>query len=258
MYSGVVATEIERSSVVAKLSTILAAFAPDRRALGLNELSRRTGLSKTSVHRLAREMAACGLLARIGTDYVVGPRCFELAQLVPGRRDLREAVLPFLEDVYVGTRETVHLAVLDGREVVYVERLAGHRSGRTPSMVAGRLPLHCTATGKALLAHVGDARLAEVLASGLQRRTPFTIVDASVLRTQLAAVRRTGFAIEREETRVGFASVASPIFGPGGMVVAAMSVTVPIHRLDAERLSSAVSVAARGATRSLLSTADRA
>lgn len=242
--------------VIFKVSAILGAFRQEHRAIGLNELTRRTGLPKATIYRLASELTGCGLLARSGTDYALGPRLFELAQLVPGRRDLREAALPFLEDVYVATRETVHLAVLDGLEVVYVERLAGHRSGRTPSSVAGRLPAYCTATGKALLAHAGVEFTERVIAAGLRPRTPFTVVVAGVLRNELAAVRQARFAVEREETRLGFASVAAPVFGEDKVVVAAISVTVPIGRLDAERLAAIVCVAARGLSRALVSGVD--
>ena len=244
------------SGVVVKVSAILGAFRQEHRQLGLNELSRRTGLPKATVFRLASEMTRCGLLSRSGTDYALGPRLFELAQLVPGRRDLREAALPFLEDVYVATRETVHLAILEGVEVVYIERLAGHRSGATPSAVAGRLPAHCTATGKALLAHAGIENTDRVIAAGLTPRTPFTIVLADVLRRELERVRHARFAVEREETRLGFASVASPVFSGDNRVVAAISVTVPIGRLDVERLAATVCVAARGLTRSLGSSVD--
>ena len=242
--------------VIVKISAILGAFGHGHRELGLNEMTRRTGLPKATVFRLVSEMTRCGLLARSGTDYALGPRLFELAQLVPGRRDLREAALPFLEDVYVSTRETVHLAILDGLEVVYVERLAGHRSSRTPSSVAGRLPAHCTATGKALLAHAGSETTERIIAAGLTPRTPFTIVRADGLRRELETVRASRFAVEREETRLGFASVAAPVFGRNNRSVAAISVTVPIGRLDVERFSATVCVAARGLTRSLVSGVD--
>lgn len=243
--------------MIAKVSAILGAFGQQHPAVGLNELTRRTGIPKATVYRIVSELTGCGLLARSGTNYALGPRLFELAQLVPGRGELREAALPFLEDVYVASRETVHLAVLDGLEVVYVERLAGHRSGRTPSSVAGRLPAHCTATGKALLANAGAEIADRVIAAGLRPRTPFTIVVPGVLRAELETVRRTRFAVEREETRLGFASVAAPVFAEDGIAVAAISVTMPIGRLDVERFAATVCVAARGLTRSLVSRSDR-
>jgi len=236
------------------MAVLLDAFGPETNEMGLNELARATGLPKTTVHRLAGELVAVGFLERSGTNYALGSHLFELGQRVPRRRHLREAALPFLEDVFVATRETVHLAVVDGLEVIYVERIAGHRAPKTPSAVAGRLPLHCTATGKALLANGPPELLDGVLAAGLKRRTPFTIVVPALLVEELAKVRTSGIAIEREETRNGFVSVAAPVFGRGGHVLAAISVTGPRQRLDPDVSAGVVRSAARGLTRVLVGT----
>lgn len=238
-------------SVIGKITIVLDAFGPDTAELGLTDLARATKLSKTTVHRLANELVSHGFLSRSGTRYVLGTRLFELGQRVPSRKLLREAALPFLEDVFVATRETVHLAIIDGLEVFYVERLAGHRSAGTPSAVGGHLPLHCTATGKALLAHAVPSVVEQVLVAGLKRRTPFTIVVPSLLIAELAKIRDAGAAIEREETRLGFISVAAPVFDRSGGVLAAISVTGPAERLDPERVVGTVRAAARGLTRVL-------
>jgi len=242
------------ASVLGKVAVLLDAFGPETNEMGLNELARATGLPKATVHRLAGELVAAGFLERSGTNYALGPHLFELGQRVPRRRLLREAALPFLEDVFVATRETVHLAVVDGLEVVYVERIAGHRSPEIPSAVAGRLPLHCTATGKALLANGPAELLTGVLAAGLERRTPFTIVVPALLVEELAKVRTSGIAFEREETRISFVSVAAPVFGRKGQVLAAISVTGPRQRLDPVSSAGVVRLAARGLTRVLAGT----
>lgn len=246
-------TERDVSSVVGRIAVILDAFGADTPEMGLNELARATKLPKTTVHRLANELVIHGFLERSGTRYLLGTRLFEVGQRVPSRRLLREAALPFLEDVFVATNETVHLAVIDGLEVTYVERLAGHRSTSTPSTVAGHLPMHCTATGKALLAHSAPEFVERVLDAGLKRRTPFTIVVPSLLLAELAKIREGGAAVEREETRMGYLSVAAPVFDRSGCALAAISVTGPRDRLDPDRVVGAVRAAARGLTRVLRS-----
>ena len=221
--------------------------------MGLAELVRRTGLPKTTVHRLAQELTESGFLSRVGTHYVLGSRLFELGQLVPDRRNLREAALPFLEDVFVATRETVHLAVIHDLQVMYIERLAGHTSRRTPSFVAGHLPIHTTATGKALLAHASPEFIDDICSRGLPRRTQFTLVTQERLRGELLKIRVAGVAIEREETRIGYVSVAAPVFGRDRTAVAAISVTGPMERVDPDHVSHTVRIAARGLTRVLQS-----
>lgn len=239
------------AGIVERTVSILDAFADGSAALGLSELSRRSGLPKPTVHRIAAQLVEQGLLERHGDRYQLGFRLFELGQLVPRSRVLREAALPFLEDLYVASRETVHLAVPDGRFVVYLDKIAGHRSGRTPSRIAGRMPMHSTATGKAILAHSTGPAVDDYVARPLERFTPYTIVVPGVLRTDLAAIRARGWAAEREETASGWTSVAAAVLDRDGMPLAALSVTGPVSRLDPDRYGPAVRTAARGLARSL-------
>lgn len=236
--------------VVERVAAVLGAFADDCCELGLSELSRRTGLAKPTVHRLAAQMVQAGLLERAGVRYRLGLRIFELGQRVAPHRALRDAALPFMEDLYVATRETVHLAMLQGADVLYLEKVTGHRAVTEPSRVAGHMPAHCTATGRAILAYARPDELAEVLRSGLARRTPYTVDTADRLIAALAQVRRSGVAVEREETRLGHASVAAPIFS-GRAVVGALSVTAPTTRTDVDRLGPSVQTAAAGVSRVL-------
>jgi len=230
---------------------VLGAFDVRHPSLGLSELARRAGLPKATVHRLAGQLVEHGFLERVDESYRLAVRLFELGQQVPRSRVLRDAALPFLEDLYVASRETVHLAAPDGRHVLYLEKLLGHSSGRTPSRVAGRMPLHSTATGKAILAHLPPAEVEAYLERPLERVTPRTVVVADVLRAELEQVRRTGWSVEREETVVGYASVAAAVLGAGERPIAALSVTGPQQRLDPERFGPAVRTAARALGRVL-------
>jgi len=245
--------EVSPDSVVARVSMVLDAFAADVVELGLNELARSTGLPKTSTHRLAGALVDEGLLERSGTRYRLGARLLELGQRVPRRRLLREAALPFLEDLFIATRETVHFAVVDGTQVTYLQRIAGHRPAAVPSRVAGRMPMHCTATGKALLAFSPPELMAGVVATGLGRRTTSTITSAARLSGELSRIRADGVAFECEEMRLGVASVAAPVFGRGGVVMGAVGVTGSSARIDPGALAPTVRAVARALSRTLRS-----
>ncbi|GAA1003546.1 IclR family transcriptional regulator [Acrocarpospora pleiomorpha] len=221
-------------TVLGKATLILRSFAIGDQALPLAELVRRTELHKATVYRLCQELVALRLLSRDGSGYRVSGGLFELGMRASAERGLLELAIPFLQDLYERTHETVHLGVLDGAEVVYVSKINGHRQVRSPSRVGGRMPLHCTAIGKVLLAF-GDPSLRQsVLSKPLERRTPHTIVAPGSLSKAVAAIRRTGVAFEREESALGITCVAAPLVGADG-AVAAISLTGPTGRFRPER-----------------------
>jgi IclR family transcriptional regulator, acetate operon repressor len=238
-------------SVMDRVSRLLDAYAADRAELSLAQLTRCSGLPKTTVHRLLAELEGIGFVERHEGSFRLGMRLFELGQLVPRQRTLRDAALPFMEDLREVTRQTVHLAVLDGPEVVYVEILRGAQQPPLPSRVGGRMPAYCTGVGKALLAHAEPDVVAAVLAGGLPRRTPYTITSPAALERQLEEVRRTGTAHDHEESGLNFACTASPVTGADGRVVAAISVTGRLPMLRAERTAPAVHTAALALSRAL-------
>lgn len=239
------------TSVVGRVGSLLGCFTPEQVDWSLAELTPRSGLSKSTAHRLLGELEAVGLVERQGARFRLGMRLFELGQLVPRQRTLRDAALPFMEDLREVTRQTVHLAVLEGTEVVYVEILGSHDHPRLPSRVGGRMPAYCTGVGKALLAHADPSVLDAVVAAGMPRRTPHTITSPDVLRRQLEQVRRTGTAHDNEESGRNFACTASPVHGPDGRVVAGLSVTGRLPLLQTERTAPAVQTAALALSRAL-------
>ena len=159
-------------SVLGRALTLLTAFRPGDAELTLAELARRTGLPKPTAHRMLAELAQWNVVERTPGGIRLGMRLFELGQLAPLQRGLREAATPFLSDLFEATHETVHLAVPDGLDVVYVQKLAGRNGPRIPSRIGGRMPAYCTGVGKALLAFAPPERLAAVVAGGLG--TPHT------------------------------------------------------------------------------------
>ncbi len=240
------------NSVLGKAFTILNGFRPDDRGLTLGQLEQRTGIAKSTIHRLIRELMEYGAIdTNADGRFLPGLHLFELARLVPRATDLREAALPFIEDLYEATHETVHLGVLDGSEVVYIEKIAGHGISPVPTRVGGRMPAFCTGLGKAILAFSPPEDLARILAEPLTPLTAYTITVSDVLREELAKIADEGIAYDREEARIGLACVAAPVFGLGGRVLAALSVSVPTLRAAPERLAPAVRTAALALSRSL-------
>jgi DNA-binding IclR family transcriptional regulator len=214
---------------------VLDCFSATDRELGVSELARRLRLGKSTVFRLCSTLVAGGLLEHNpGTGrYRLGLHLYELGALVSVHMDLHEAAAPHLLDVRNRTGETVQLAVLDGREVVYVERLESSHTVRLFGRVGHRQPAHCTATGKVLLAHLPEAELDGLLDGWeLPARTPYTITDHAALRKALAQVRRRGWGENTQEAEVGVASVAAPVCDATATVVAALSVAGPVMRLD--------------------------
>jgi DNA-binding IclR family transcriptional regulator len=231
--------------------TLLNAFRSGEAEMTLAELSRRTGIPKPTAHRLLSELAAWNVVERTPSGLRLGMGLFELGQLAPRQRGLREAAAPFLADLYEATHETVHLAVLEGLDVVYVQKLVSRRGPRLPSQVGGRMPAYCTGVGKALLAFAPPELLVQVVAEGMVRRTPRTIIAPGLLEQELTRIRARGVAEEHEESTVGIACVAAPVLGGSGRAVAAISITGWANRLDTGRLGPAVRTAALGVSRAL-------
>jgi len=239
------------NSVLGKAQLILEAFSAEDDKLSLTELVRRTGVAKASVYRLAQELLQWGVLERSGSDYCLGLRLFEMGQRVHRQRILREAALPFMEDLLLATQETIHFAIHDGLEVIYIEKIIMHRGLSQQSRVAGRLPLYCTATGKVILAFSGRQLFEDVVEAGLTPLTRHTLTSPRMLIAQLERVREAGLATESEETRLGYASLAVPVFGPERMLAGALSITAPTSRMNVNRLVGSLRTAAQGIGRKL-------
>ncbi|MEV5651975.1 IclR family transcriptional regulator [Nocardia sp. NPDC052254] len=233
----------DQSTVLGKIMLVLQSFTLDDATLGFAELGRRTGLSKGTLHRVLADMTTARLIDRVDAGYRLGGYLFELGMRASVERSLIEVAIPFMEDLYVRTGETVHLGVLDGAEVVYLSKIGGHRQAVAPSRLGGRMPLHCTAIGKTLLAFGGDELQQSVLAGPLERKTKHTVVTAGVLRSRLDGIVADGLAYEFEESALGVVCVSAPI-RQGGQVVAALSLTGPSHRFRPQAQAGPVRAAA--------------
>lgn len=240
----------DQSNMLEKSLRILQAFRSGDQTLRLSQLADRTGMAKSTVHRLAQVLVDNRLLAVTDKGYELGIALFELSSLVPVKQQLRVAALPFLQDLFMATHETVHLGIREGMDVVYVEKIYGHSDLGLPSRVGGRLPLNCTGIGKALLAFSREDVRADFLSRPLRRITKKSVTDPSRLARELAEARATGLAFEREEATSGRECVAAPVI-VHGEVVAAMSISVPVSAYRMTQLAAAVKTATLSLSRHL-------
>lgn len=228
---------------VARVARLLRAFDDAHPELTLTELAGRTGLPLTTTSRLADALVGERLLGRRGRRFSLGVGLWELGEAQWLSLRLREAALPHLLTLYEATGENVHLAVLDGVEALYVGRIVGTRSVPTMTRMGGRLPLHTTGVGKALLAWQDDAFLERYLAEPLTRFTPYTRTAEADVRRDIAEIRVRGFATASQETTIGGFSIAAPVL-VGDAAAAAVGLVTHLARGDAARLAPTVRAAA--------------
>lgn len=211
-------------SILWKAFAILDTFEGDRPSLSLGRISRSSGLPKSTAHRVIGMLVELGALERVGEEYRIGPTMFSYGTRTP-QIALRDTAAPHVRRLASTTGQVVQLAVLRGHEVLYVEKVGGHRS-LTPICVGDRLGAHMTALGKAILAFSTADVVHDVLDRTLERRTPATITDGAALATELAAVRDRHLAIDREEVLAGLRCVGVPILA-SGRAIAAISIAYP-------------------------------
>ncbi|MFJ9173898.1 IclR family transcriptional regulator [Streptomyces sp. NPDC102360] len=248
----------DRTKVLDKAVLLLFSFTAEDHSVSFSELMERTGFPRATLHRTLSDLVAVNLVERTPErGYRLGRDLFQLGLRVFNERKLLEVATPFMEDVYERTHQTVHLGIVDHTDVVYVAKIGGHRQAVMPSRVGGRMPLYCTAVGKALLAHSSDELLDRVLREGLEPRTGRTVVSAHALRQQLATVAAAGVAYEYEESARGIACVAAPVLDRGNAPIAAISVTGPLPGFRPERHSRAIRIAAASIAAALRSSENR-
>ena len=221
--------EEPRRSVLGRVDCIIGAFDRTDGALTLHELTERTGLPKSTVHRMVDQLVAIGWIEREVSGYRIGMRLFEIGGLAARRSSLSDLAYPHLHALSVATGLAVQMAILDGSRVVYLERIPT-RKFRLPTRQGGRQPAYCTALGKAMLAFDDDAA-ADVLAQELPARTSRTLTKARDLEIELERIAETGLAFDHQESYEGLACVAAPLRS-SGRAIAAVSVTGPVTDID--------------------------
>ncbi|MGP4016570.1 IclR family transcriptional regulator [Saccharopolyspora sp. 5N708] len=239
-------------SVLGRALRLLDAFTVQRPAMTLSGLARHSGLPLSTVHRMLGELVAWGGVERDEDGYYrVGLRLWELGALAPRSQGLRERALPFLEDLSQVTRENVQLAVREGTEVVYIERIAGSSAVQVLTRVGGRFALTATGVGLVLLAHAPAEVQDDVLSGPIQRFTECTITDPQALRRMLADIRTNGFAISDRQVTSDALSVGAPVHDQHGQVIAAVSLVVRHGSATPHALVPLVRTSSRAITRAL-------
>ena len=238
------------SSLTRGLS-LLELFTVEDSQLSVSEMARRSGIPKSTTHRLVSDMLAWGALERAPGGVRLGVRMFELGHLVPTQRSMRELAAPYAHNLNEVTGLTSNLAVRDGQDIVYVEKVSSRTLQVPHSRAGGRLPLHCTALGKAILAYSDLDFVESVLAGVLKPRSPKTITDPHVLRRELANVREKKVAYDVEESQPGLFCVAAPVFSRRGRLVGAISVTGATELAQAQRFAPVVRTTAMALSRAL-------
>ncbi|MPM86838.1 Transcriptional regulator KdgR [bioreactor metagenome] len=196
-------------------------------------------LSKSTVHSLLSTLLQLGYVQQEEREgkYSLGLKLFELGQVVYYSMDLRAISMPYLTELSKIDEETIHLGVLSGGEVVYVDKVDSPRSIRTTSKIGKRSPVHCTGLGKVLLSSLSDDEIKNIIESkGLAKYTDNTITDPVILFQHIQEIRKNGFALDNEEIEEGLVCSAAPIKNALGETIAAISVSGPAHRLTQERL----------------------
>jgi DNA-binding IclR family transcriptional regulator len=246
-----------RIQAIERAVAILNAFSVDDPELGVTELAERVGLHKSTVHRFMVNLDAAGLVERNPRTgrYRLGLHIFELGGLVMQQMNLWDEALPFLESLVRDTGETGHLAVLDGGEAIYIERVEARRALRVPSAIGRGYPAHATNLGKVLLADLPRERVAEIVSErGLAAYTPNTITDLGALEAELESIRERGYAIDDEEYDEGLRCIGAGVRDHSGHVVSALGIGGPVTRITPERvdeLAGLVMAAASGLSRRL-------
>lgn len=211
----------------------------DAGARSIDEVAERVGLSRSNTHRTLQTLMHAGYIERDvdAGGYRSTMKMFALGVRQLGQLDVRKLAAPYIARLARKTGETIHLSVLDGLEVIYIDKIDSVQPIRAYSIVGGRAPAYAVATGKALLAAEGETYLARS-AKRLERYTPATIVELGALKADLAKAARVGYAINRGEWREGVGGVAAPVFNGFAKPVAAIGISGPLDRLNLARMKA--------------------
>lgn len=216
---------------------LLKRFSADEPVLGVSDLARQLNVAKSTTHRLLSTLASEGFVRRTDDGrYALGVTLWELGSQMVAGLELRDVAHPVLARLRDETGETVHLAILDRHEVVYVDRFESQATLRLFRRIGFRMPAHATSTGKAILAFSSSAALDEVLEAGLPKLGPGTITQKRQLREALDRIRAQGYVLSVDESERGVKSVGAPVFDHSGMCVGAVSVAGPSQRMPAAQI----------------------
>lgn len=236
--------ELTRVQSIDRAVSILRCFSEKKRELKLSEISEQTGLNKSTVHGILNTLKFHDIINQDETTqkYRLGLYLIELGELVISSMDVRRIAYPIIEEICYKLEETVHVGILDGIEVVYVDKKECDKSIKISTKIGARNPAYSTADGKVMLAHLDLETQLAIIPEDIKKFTPNTITDKKSVIEQLAIIRKNGYAIDYEENVIGLTCVAAPVFDYTGKVKYGISVTGPTIRMTEEKISDAINV----------------
>jgi len=240
----------QAASVTSRALALLGTFDAEHSVQSLSAMARRAGLPVTTAHRLAGELVAWGGLEKANDGYRVGQRIWRLGLLAPAQQNIAEVAAPFMQDVLFVTHNVVNLFILDGQEVLLVERMSGTGAGQPFRRVGARLPLHASAAGKIMLAY-GAKELFTAVSQRLEPHTPRTITSPATLATEIERVQALGYATTEEEAGPDNYGLAVPVFLPNKQLVAALGIVTRSRPASVGSVVPVLNIAARGIARRL-------
>ncbi|MFI6470136.1 IclR family transcriptional regulator [Streptomyces sp. NPDC050516] len=236
---------------VTRALDVLELFLESEGSLSAPDVTRRLGLPRTTVHELLTTLAARSYLAPVPEQpgrYRLGVRTYQLGSRYAEQLDLAAEGQQVAREVAETCDETVHVAILEDTDVIYIAKVDSTHAVRMVSAAGRRLPAHCTSVGKMLLAVLPETELdARLEGRELVAMTPDSITDPAALRTALAEIRARGTAVEHRESNADVSCVAAPVRDSTGRVVAALSISVPMIRWSGDREAELAELAQKGA-----------
>jgi IclR family transcriptional regulator, KDG regulon repressor len=218
---------------------ILDLFDEHTSELKITEISEKMGLHKSTVHSLLKTLQEHSYINQNPEDgkYRLGLKLAERGNVVISHMDITKTAKNYLLNLSAKTKQTVHLGILDGREGVYIDKVEGEQSIIRYSRIGRRLPLHSTAIGKVLLAYQAPNKMELFLKSyHYQQQTDNTIINETVFREELEKVKEQGYALDDQENEQGVRCAAVPIFNGKGYVLAALSISTLVSRVNDQEL----------------------
>lgn len=219
---------------------ILETLAASAESKGITELSEELSLNKSNVHRLLKTLGRMNYVAQEpDRSYRASLKLWRVGMAVMNHSRLASLCLSAMIRLRQASGESVHLSLLDGIRVLYIDKIDSDQSVRAYTERGGTAPLHCVATGKILLAH-NYATLRDPVSHALASHTPRTITDIAALDAEVKNVRKLGYAVNAGEYRIDVAGIAAPIVSGDGSVVAAIGISGPIQRLSRSRMKELI------------------
>lgn len=248
--AGRASNQVQGAAAFSKFMMVLQTIADAPRGIDIAQLTKATPYPRGTVYRLVAALVAEGLVVQRRDDstYRLGPRLIQLASKTWESSDLRTVAHDFLTALRDATDEVVHLAVPSSNKMVYIDKIEGSNTVQMKTSIGGQVEVHSTSVGKAWLSGLTEKRLDQALSElTLKRHTDNTFTDPDALRGELIKSRSQGYAEDNEENEPHIRCVGSPIFNRSGEPVGAISISVPVYRLDPQRHAHIASLVVQAA-----------